>query len=266
MRSLKCSLFLLITACIVLSSCSLPKKKICKLWTYTYDATGSGSVLFSGRPDSSFIPVPSSFIDIREDGSYTASFSAFGSGQWSMKSGKELKLVNNAGKEQVFIVKKLEGDELVLSPFAGVEYSFSGMSNNFASEAANPYSRQNNEWRVKATHKESDAELKARLCNHLLFWEVYFKWGREKKLTTLIVRGLTTPIKMYGNGFEIFRYNDLPASWINCFYDEEDCRKAQGMLEELVRSSHLNWPNTQNRFDMFISIFQQMQKANCNKQ
>ncbi|MBN9300049.1 MAG: hypothetical protein J0I41_23810 [Filimonas sp.] len=265
MRSLKNGLLLLITIGVIVASCSLPKKRICKLWTYTYDASGSGTVLFKGKPDSSFIPVPSSFIDIQEDGNYAAYFSSFDNGKWSLINGKELKLVNSAGKEQVFVITKQENDVLGLSPQTGVDYTFSGMDNHFADAGSNPYSKENNLWLVKASHKESDEELKARLCNHLQFWEVYFKWARKQKLTTLTVRGLTTPIKMYGNGFALYAYNELPKTWTSLFYDSEDAEKAYNKLNDLIRSSNLNWPNTQNRFDMFISIFQQLHKQNCSR-
>ena len=71
---------------------------------------------------------------------------------------------------------------------------------------------------------------------------------------------MPTLIKIYGNGLELKPYNTLPQKWISYFYDEEDCRKANGIMEDVLRNENIAWPHTDNKYKAFISVFQQLQQ------
>lgn len=102
-------------------------------------------------------------------------------------------------------------------------------------------------------------EIRKRLYNHCQFWEAYFRWALDKGLNTVDVRSTPTPIKIYGNGFALKPTEDLPAEWVNCFYDANDCRKASDMIRDIFQHKTIAWAQTDNKFKMFLSAFQQLQ-------
>jgi hypothetical protein len=122
-----------------------------------------------------------------------------------------------------------------------------------------PFSKPSNLWRIPAVARENDDQIRMRLKNHCVFWVNCFTWALDNELTTIDVRSTPTPIKIYGNGFAIKRYNDLPETWKGYFYDSSDCKKANDMLENLVHTHNIAWAHTNNKYKMFISAFQQME-------
>ncbi|HEY2349444.1 MAG TPA: hypothetical protein VGH64_10520 [Puia sp.] len=87
----------------------------------------------------------------------------------------------------------------------------------------------------------------------------YFNWALDNELTTVDVRSTPSPIRIYGNGFTIKSYGDLPETWKGYFYDSTDCARATTILKDIVRSHTIAWPHTDNKYKFFISAFQQMQ-------
>jgi len=76
--------------------------------------------------------------------------------------------------------------------------------------ADDPFSVQNNKWRIPPTHRETDDEIKQRLYNHCQFWESYFEWALANEQATVDVRSTPTAIKIYGNGFGLKPVEELP--------------------------------------------------------
>lgn len=142
----------------------------------------------------------------------------------------------------------------------GATIAFEKLPGKFDDEALNPFSVVNNQWRIPANKKETDQQLKARLKNHCRFYEIYFKWALDNKLQKLDVRSTPSLIKIYGNGFELKPFTQLPEVWISYFYDEEDCRKANDIMEGIFKQKDIAWGNTDNRYKMFLSAFQQLQQ------
>ena len=98
-----------------------------------------------------------------------------------------------------------------------------------------------------------------RLVNHCKFWEAWFTWALKNKLANIDVRSTASPIKIYGNGFTLKPLKELPRRWINVFYDEQDCIKANAIIEKIIRTKDITWVQTDHKFKMFISAFQQLQ-------
>ncbi|HTL10142.1 MAG TPA: hypothetical protein VL307_17830, partial [Chitinophagaceae bacterium] len=95
---------------------------------------------------------------------------------------------------------------------------------------------------------------------HFKFWERYFTWALNDRIDYIDVRSTPTPIKIYGNGFALKPFEELPAAWKNYFYDEEDCRAANEKIKYIFDNNLLAWPHTDNRYKLFIAAFQQLQK------
>ncbi len=120
-----------------------------------------------------------------------------------------------------------------------------------ATSGEDPFSGHNNQWRIPAAHKENDEEIKKRLYNHCQFWEAYFTWALKNELATIDVRSTPTAIKIYGNGFGLKPFEELPARWKSCFFDEEDCRKAGEMIQDIFQHKNIAWAHTDNKHKFF---------------
>ncbi|MEI9945144.1 MAG: hypothetical protein WDN26_13110 [Chitinophagaceae bacterium] len=242
--------FLLVVMVVTQPACFPKKEKLTKVWFYTYSNNPGG--------DDDLNINPASFLNLQADGFYTRDFGIFDFGHWE-KNGKELKLINGQNKTFVFPVKLL-GNELELLTPKGNIVNFEGKPASFASPGANPFSVDNNQWRIAAKRKETEQEIKKRLINHCRFYEIYFRWALDNELSSIDVRSTPSLIKIYGNGFELKPFDELPEAWRFYFFDQEDCRKASEMIKDVFNHSDIAWSNSDNKFKMFISAFQQLQQ------
>ena len=235
---------------LLLAGCHLPGNKVDKLWFYTY------SEVSSGNRDTTLNPT--NFIELREDGTYSRDFGKFEYGSWQ-KTKNRIVLTNFRKEISTLDIVSLKMNELQLRSNNRQVDIFENQP-QAVSAAKDPFSKNNNLWRIPADRKESDKEIQFRLLNHLKYWELYFTWALDNDLQSIDVRSLPSLIKIYGNGFTIKPYNALPEKWKAYFYDEEDCRKANGILEDILANENIAWPNTDNKFKAFISVFQQLEE------
>ena len=77
---------------------------------------------------------------------------------------------------------------------------------------------------------------------------------------SLEVRAIPTPLKIYGNGFELKSFDQLPQDWIFIFFDKDDCRKSNEIITRLFETNNINWPDTESKYKMFLSAFVQLQR------
>ena len=237
-------LFLLITGC--LSGCQ-NKSGISQLWFYTYSSDPD--------PDKNSL-TPANFLELRNDKSFTSDLGKFQSGHWDFKD-QQLFLHADNGEINILLVNFLKSKEMQVQTGNAKAANFDGQP--VPEIVKDPFSRSNNLWRKTATAKETDEQLKSRLRNHCSFWVSYFNWALDNELTTVDVRSTPSPIKIYGNGFTIKPYNDLPDTWKGYFYDSVNCARASTILEDIVRTHTIALPHTDNKYKLFISAFQQMQ-------
>jgi hypothetical protein len=237
-------LFLIVTG--GLSGCE-NKSGISQLWFYTYSSDPD--------PDKNTL-TPANFIELRSDKTFTSDLGKFQSGHWDLKD-QQLFLHADNGEINILLIHSLKSKEMQVQTGKTDAANFEGQS--LPELVKDPFSRSNNLWRKTATSKETDDQLKNRLRNHCTFWVSYFNWALDNELTTVDVRSTPSPIKIYGNGFTIKSYSDLPELWKGYFYDSADCARASAILEDIVRTHTIAWPHTDNKYKMFISAFQQLQ-------
>jgi len=83
--------------------------------------------------------------------------------------------------------------------------------------------------------------------------------GFKTDIDYLDVRSTPSLLKMYGNGFQLQYYENLYPEWKNLFYDTADCRISYENVYYKMYQKNINWPKTKNRFERFVSAFQQLQ-------
>jgi hypothetical protein len=237
-------------------SCTSTEEKLPKVWFFISSEAASKTEGAKGN-----LPVDLSslsFLNLHPDGTYTAYLSSFEYGRWLVND-EQLVLENHNKKELILPIWRIGNDELVFTLRDQV-YHFEGFANDFASAAEKPFSKENNEWRIKAEHKESEKEIALRLKNHFRFWEKYFAWALKTEKEILNVRSLPSPLKLYSNGFAVIPHEEQSPKWISNFYDTTDSRIAFDKINDLLVKEDIDWPNTKNRFKLFVSAFQQLQE------
>jgi hypothetical protein len=243
--------YVFLIAILTQSGCLSKNKHLDRLWFYTYS---SGDV-----KNEVAEATPASFLYLKTDGSYTRDFGKFDYGTWKLEK-SELVLSSKTNQRIIFPIKKFFNNELQLTSAKGTVLNFESQPGKFLLTSDDPFSVENNQWRVPATKKETDAQIKNRLRNHCRFNEAYFKWALDNDLNIVDVRSTPSPIKIYANGFALKEFDDLPATWRSYFFDKEDCLKANAMIKNIFEKGTIGWVHTDNRYKMFISAFQQLQE------
>jgi len=249
------------------AGCLSKKEILSKVWFFTYrreispgdninDDTSVNQLL------KGVVLTPIDFFSLQPDGAYTSDMGQFAYGNWSVGD-HDITFRNANGETSRLTWHLLSGKEMLFKVSLGnggaLMYHFGSWPMPFKNPSDNPFSKENNLWRIKAAQKENDNMIAARLRNHFKYWEKYFSWGLEIQITTLDVRSLPGPLKLYGNGFQLIPLSEWLPRWRQVFYDEEDCIKAYDKLKYFFNHENISWAKTDNKFKMFISAFQQMQ-------
>ena len=234
---------------LVFCCASCLRKTPVNLWFYTHS--------INNNVDDSLL-TPASFINLERDGSYTSDLGSFDYGTWVMRD-DTLFLTNTDHVITSHPVKHLGAKELQLITGKDITANFDAQP-FLPKGAVNPYSLSNNRWRIRASHKESEEEIRNRLINHCQFWSAYFTWAHENQFDVVDVRSTPTLIKIYGNGFSLKPFEDLPLAWRSYFFDAEDCKVANNLMSEAFQFHEVSWAHTDNKYKMFIGAFQQVKK------
>lgn len=199
------------------------------------------------------------FIDLQADSSFTSYLSTFSFGRWQFRDSM-LILKDHNNRELNLSVKKLTNEELICrNTYTGKLYRFNGSGNRFSSQSENPFSIENNQWRIPARKRENEAQIGSRLKNHFRYWEKYFNWAVKNNMNYLEVSSTPSVLEMYSNGFKVQYYNNQSPEWKRNFFDSTDSWKAYEKIYYLVAQKKIKWPETENKFERFVSAFQQMQ-------
>jgi hypothetical protein len=250
--------FLLLLSIVFFSCKTKDKPSFEKVWFYNDEFANEDVFRYGASPEYGFSSA--SFMNLKPDGKFTSYLTAFDYGDWVLRDSTLILTNHNKGK-LVLDVKKLSVNQMLcVNKNSHKLYPFNGFPNAVSSEAESPFSIRNNMWRVKANHKESNAEIQSRLKNHFKWWEKYFSWGLANKIQVLDVRSTASILNMYANGFELKYYDTQFPEWKNIFYDTTDCWKAYEMVYYLMYKKNINWPKTENRFESFVSAFKQLQQ------
>lgn len=234
----------------LLTGCRSNDQSSSPLWLYSY-STGSPS-----RWDSLLHQL--SFLNLQPDGSYTQDFGRFDFGKWVLK-GHDLYLTNQQNTTYIYMLPIISSNEMNVALSKGDLAYFEKRPRPSADPDKNPFSLDNNRWRLPASHKETPAEIRQRLLNHFHFWEMYFTWDDDNDVGALDVTHVPTPLKVYGNGFGLKHYSDLSPEWKSYFYDSVDCHTADTLIKGTFRRNNIKWPDTDDENKKLIGGIRQIE-------
>lgn len=193
------------------------------------------------------------FFRFYPDGSFTAGSnrSPLLTGTWA-RDAQTLRLdIAPSGKTMRFKVQELSKNQLTLQlrtasrrlPNDGSAMPrlvpqnvlLSGAADNYNfSEETDYYSLRLNAWRLKATQRESEAQLRERLLNHLDYLIAYLGVTIDREGGEVDLSELASPITMARNGIGL-KYFDDSEVWAAPFFDQRDAQRAYGMLARAIR-------------------------------
>lgn len=242
-----------------LASCK-QKHGFNKVWLFDH-AEYPGRETRVEREDSKYLLFSSqTFLNIQDDGKYTAYFGKFEQGTWDFRD-SVIRLKPGGGPLVYFIVKQLGEHSLQLYyPERGSLYHFDGFNQNFPSDTEDPFSYSNNRWREKAMHPETDEEIAKRLKNHFRFYEKYFAWGKNTNRKVMDITITPSVLDIYSNGFKLEYFNDQSPQWQHIFYSTFECWRAYEIVYYLMYKKEIEWPKTENNFERLASAFKQLQE------
>lgn len=199
-----------------------------------------------------------SFMELRDDHTYTQDFGHFDYGGWKIK-GNDLYLTNQQHHTYIFRLAFFDTNRMNIALGQGKVAFFVRRPSPPSQPSKDPFSLENNRWRFPPAHKENIAGIRQRLLNHFQFWEAYFRWGTDNGIDAMDVTHIPTPMKIYGNGFGLKKYDSLSTRWKACFFDEEDCHCADTLIKGIFRRNTIQWPDTQDQGELFVSGIRQVE-------
>jgi len=242
-KGLTIAIFLLIG--LTFSKCLQQKPTVTKCWFYTYQTD------FNTKNDNGL--TPASFLCIRKDGTYIRDFGTFDYGHWALKDGV-INLVSQRNQNASLKIVSLSANEMTID-IDSKKVNLDGQALPSGKSSEDPFSTENNQWRIPAGQKENEQALRKRLSNHCRFWEAYFTWALRTNQETVDVRSTPTLIKIYGNGFTLKPVTDQPGRWRSYFFDDEDSQRAYDIMKDIVSKRDIALAHTDNKFKMFIGAF-----------
>lgn len=194
------------------------------------------------------------FFRFYPDGSFTAGSnrSSLLTGTWTLADQNLTLHMEPSGKNMRFRVREMTENQLTLSLYTvsrrppndrpstmprvvPQSVLLSGMADNYDfSEESDYYSLRLNTWRVKATGRESEEQLRGRLVNHLDYLIAYLGVTIDREGGEVDLSELNSPITMASNGIGLKFFDDSNV-WSTCFFDHRDARQAHRMLVRAVR-------------------------------
>lgn len=123
-----------------------------------------------------------------------------------------------------------------------------------------PYSIENNKWRVKPFQQETDEQIKERVLNHLDFWQNLFADAQEFDRPYVSYSWFDSPLVVAVNGVKLEFYNEHKDEWDQNFYDSVDASKGYQMMRKCF-SKKLKFLDTENKYKRHEDVIKQL-KAN----
>ena len=234
---------------------------LCQDWVMEDDA---GSL--EGMTESSQMEIPYRSLCFSANGTFFKNpRNSFDYGTWQYDDATKTITINNSiekGKD-VYKIAKIAYDEMTLVN-TGIgsitNLKFIAPGKRYKNASDEPYSLQNNRWRIKPTSKESDSAIHQRLKENLYFFILFYKSALAKEDKAVSFWGLPSCFKWYGGAIFIKKKDELKDNWINCFYNKDQAMQAYALADKLL-SQKYNWPKGErNWLKLNLAVVELMYK------
>jgi len=122
----------------------------------------------------------------------------------------------------------------------------------YADKKEDPYSRENNWWRIKPLKEESLDEVKSRVLNLVDFHLLMFRDAIENKKSVVTYNWFSSPLVVSNNGIALRNYQKVKEDWEYYFYDSAQAWYGflilrTGFEKKLEYPEHINNPFERNK-------------------
>ena len=223
-----------------LSESSGMKDVLCQNWENRQDLSDNHGITESANIQLvsrgfSFAKDNTVIKDIRGD---------INTGTWSLDENKKPYTINIKyadGSSESYQIAVLKPFELTLNSATGGEkklVEYAGAALGYKDNNSDPFYIANNKWRIKPSKAETDDQIKARMKNFLHFYVLFYEYNINSKSSTVNFNGLPSCFRWYAGGVFIYKVNEVPEKWINCFYNKDQAMKGYKIAEDLVSKKY----------------------------
>ena len=234
---------------------------LCQDWVMEEDAEG-----LEGMTESSQFEVPYRSFYFSTKGTFLKNpRNTFDYGTWQYDDAAKTITINNSidRNKDVYKIAKIAYDEMTLVNVgigSATNLKFIAPGKRYKNANEEPYSLENNRWRIKPKTKESDSAIHQRLKENLYFFILFYKSALDKDDKTVSFWGLPSCFKWYGGAIFIKKKEELKENWINCFYNKGQAMQAYALADKLL-SQKYDWPKGErNWLKLNLAVVELMYK------
>ena len=139
-----------------------------------------------------------------------------------------------------------------------IRFAFKLDKERYKDEGEDPYSKQNNWWRIKPMESENAAQVKKRVLALMDFHILMFEDAWDRKKDVELYNWFSSPLIVAGNGIALQRYEKIKEDWEDCFYNGEQAQQAYSLIQQGFKKKLKANPDIERRFlrnkDMLLQL------------
>ncbi len=141
-----------------------------------------------------------------------------------------------------------------------IRFAFKLDKERYPDEGDDPYSKNNNWWRIKPLESEKDEQVKKRVLALLDFHILMFEDAWDRKKDVVLYNWFCSPLVVAGNGMALQRYELIKADWEDCFYNAEQAEQGYKLLQDGFKKKVKANAEIERRFLRNKDLLQQLKK------
>ncbi len=234
---------------------------LCQDWVLADDAES-----LEGMTETSKFEIPYRSFYLSTRGTFVKNpRNTFDYGTWQYNDAAKTITINNSidRNKDVYKIAKIGYDEMTLVNVgigSATNLKFVAPGKRYKNANEEPYSLENNRWRIKPKSKESDSAIHQRLKENLYFFILFYRSALAKGDKAVSFWGLPSCFKWYGGAIFIKKKDELKDNWINCFYNKDQAMQAYALADKLL-SQQYDWPKGErNWLKLNLAVVELMYK------
>lgn len=187
------------------------------------------------------------------DGTFTflSEKNLYSFGNWKLnEEANKLTLIRNGKKEvQNFNFEEAINDKAsiqISSSNSNEIYTFIREAKTLKNYKEDPFYPANNLWRLKAQKSENKIQITDRLGNFFKHTAYILKASEERKQNVVSFEFSLGIIKIYNGGIGIEEWYNVPQSWKETFYNENEALIARDLFSNYLQKSNYHGASTGN--------------------
>lgn len=141
-----------------------------------------------------------------------------------------------------------------------IHFRFSLDKESYSKTTKDPYSKENNWWRIRPVKPESSEAIHKRVLNLVDFHLCMFEDAKERDKNVITYDWFSSPLIVANNGLALQNYRKIKGDWEECFYDSTQAAQAYQLLRAGFSRSMRFPAEIKNPFERSIAMLKQYRK------